>query len=70
MLIEVPTKNVLFMFTNTISFLINEQFPKSKIELYNYLDNRFNINDNWKKANRFELVVTRGRVVTAFVKKD
>lgn len=70
MLIEVPTKNVLFMFTNTISFLINEQFPKSKIELYNYLDNRFNINDNWKKANRFESVVTKGRVVTAFVKKD
>jgi hypothetical protein len=70
MLIEVPTKNVLFMFTNTISFLINEQFPKSKIELYNYLDNQFNINDNWKKANRFESVVTKGRVVTAFVKKD
>lgn len=67
-LMEVPTNNIIYVFLNSISYMVNDKLSKSKIELFNYLDDDMNINQPWRNIKRFGNLITNGRCVVTNTK--
>jgi hypothetical protein len=69
MLVEVPTKNVIYIFQNNLSYMINETTLPAIVEVHNMLDSKFEMSWPWKCVNRYLSLISRQRIMKTMVQR-
>jgi hypothetical protein len=61
--IDAPSKDVVFIFHNGISYMINDKTKTGIVELFGYFDRDYIIRTTWKNAQRYVNLISRGRIL-------
>lgn len=69
MLVEVPTKNVIYIFQNNLSYMVNETTTPAIIEAHNMMDTKYEMTTPWKNIKRYLTLMSRQRILKTTIQQ-